>query len=248
MVVIPVLLLLGSLFLCGGVEAQTETQTIGEMLKQAALQWKGPVTCDKWDCNCTFKRQRGCCCATNEMHEMEEDTFIKVKYLWHEISRLNDRVKAVTDATKVAFTARMNTNIATTISGSAQPCFGPFNTNVPMPFSNVTLNNGNGYNAALGAFTAPCSGVYVLSFTVYSSVEKGGRLYHKVQLMMNGKLVVSVWENNREDGEDSATQVVTLKMQRGDQVYLELMSGRKLCTSPQNNIFTGYMLYPGTYE
>lgn len=27
------------------------------------------------------------------------------------------------------------------------------------------------------------------------------------QLMRNGQVVVSVWENNREDGEDSATQV-----------------------------------------
>lgn len=27
------------------------------------------------------------------------------------------------------------------------------------------------------------------------------------QLMKNGNVAVSVWENNREDGEDSATQV-----------------------------------------
>lgn len=29
----------------------------------------------------------------------------------------------------------------------------------------------------------------------------------QVQLMKNGNVVASVWENNREDGEDSATQV-----------------------------------------
>lgn len=90
--------------------------------------------------------------------------------------------------------------------------------------------------------------------------------------MKNNMVGVGVWENNREDGEDSATQVkydffkkmapicevinmtplnvfvccqvVALEMQRGDQVYLELMSGRKLCTRLQYNIFTGYMLYP----
>jgi len=96
--------------------------------------------------------------------------------------------------------------------------------------------------------------------------------------MKNGMVGVSVWENNREDSEDSATQVghvkndenvlwqdfvkvvwkmftvclccqvVTLEMQRGDQVYLELMSGRKLCTHLQYNIFTGYILYPYTDE
>ena len=39
-------------------------------------------------------------------------------------------------------------------------------------------------------------------------------------------------------------QVVALEMKHGDQVYLELMSGRKLCTHLQHNIFTGYIVYP----
>ncbi|XP_070684718.1 cerebellin 18 [Pempheris klunzingeri] len=245
MVVLPVLFLLESLFFCGHVEAQSAAI---EILKHAAVQWEGPLTCNKWDCNCTFNYQRGCCCAANDMYQLEDDTFTRIKYLWEHISALNSRVQGLTAGVKVAFKATMDPNIAITIPPSTVGCFGPFNINVPIPYSSVTLNHGNGYNPSLGVFTAPRAGVYVFSFTVYSSVGKMERLYHKVQLMKNGMVAVSVWENNREDVEDSASQVVVLEMQRGDQVYMELMSGRKICEHLQHNIFTGYMAYPNIDE
>ena len=37
-------------------------------------------------------------------------------------------------------------------------------------------------------------------------------------------------------------------MNEGDQVYMQLISGRKLCSNLQHNIFTGYMVYPKTEE
>lgn len=40
-------------------------------------------------------------------------------------------------------------------------------------------------------------------------------------------------------------QVVLLQMERGDQVYVELMSGRKLCNQLNHNVFTGHIIYPG---
>lgn len=43
-------------------------------------------------------------------------------------------------------------------------------------------------------------------------------------------------------------QVVIVVMNEGDQVYMQLISGRKLCSSLQHNIFTGYMVYPKTEE
>ncbi|CAN9511087.1 unnamed protein product [Ophioblennius macclurei] len=243
--VLPALLLLGSLFLCG--HAQTSASAI-EGLKAAALQWKGPITCDNWDCNCTFTRQRSCCCAANEMYQMEDKTYKRLIGLYYDIMTLHHKVNALADSTKIAFKAIMNSNIATDQPELAVKCFGPFNINVPLAFSEVALNDGFGYNPALGIFTAPSGGVYVFSFTVYSHVGENKLLYHKVILKKNGVAAVSVWENNREDGEDSATQIVTLKMSQGDQVYLELMSGRKLCKHLEYNIFTGYMLYPDVEE
>ncbi|KAK5868472.1 hypothetical protein PBY51_009484 [Eleginops maclovinus] len=237
MVVLPVLFLLGPLFLSGPAEAQT----VSEILKQAALSLNTPLDCNKWDCKCAFDHQRGCCCAAKDMFQLEDDTFIRTKSLWHNIRALKYRVKELTDGVRAAFKA---SNITSSTSGSSEACFGPFNTNVPIPYSYVTLNHDNGYNPALGTFTAPVAGVYVFSVTVFSQVEENERLYHNVQMMKNQEPIVGVWENNREDSEDNANQNVVLELQRGDQVYIVLISGRRLCKLLGENIFTGYMLYP----
>ncbi|AWO99318.1 putative caprin-2-like [Scophthalmus maximus] len=239
MVVLPLLVLLGSLILCGRAEADP---SIIDTMKAAALQYAGSLPCDKWDCDCVFNRQRGCCCGANDFFKLEDDTFARITRLWRDISALNGRVQALSDGLKVAFKATMDSNIATLIPGTTERCFGPFNTNVPMPYAIVTLNDGMGYNPFLGVFTAPRAGVYVFAFTVYSSVS--ARLYHKVQLIWNGTPTAGAFENNREDNEDSATQLVVLQLQKGDQVYVQLTSGRKLCDYLAYNIFTGYMLYP----
>ncbi|XP_068567665.1 cerebellin 18 [Cebidichthys violaceus] len=242
MVVLPLVFLLVSQFLRG----RGEVPSAGiERLKEAALQWEGERKwpCVKWDCNCAFQHQRGCCCAADRMFKLEEDVYGRVKYLWHDIISLEYKVKKLTDYSQIAFKATM-----VLTAGSTNICFGPFNTNVPIPYSNVSLNDANGYHPSLGVFTAPCAGVYVFSFTVYSKVGRDELLYHKVQLMKNGVVAVSVWENNREDFEDNGNHVLVLKLQRGDQVYTELMIGRKLCGQLNYNIFTGYILYPDADE
>ena len=97
-----------------------------------------------------------------------------------------------------------------------------------------------------GVFTAPHAGLYSFSFTAYSKVPSADdRLYHQVRLMRNGEVIASTWEDNREDSEDSATQTVLLALERGGQVYVELMPGRQLCgDATGQNRFSGYMLYP----
>lgn len=96
-----------------------------------------------------------------------------------------------------------------------------------------------------GIFTAPSSGLYSFSFTVYSRLGKEGeRMYYKVQLMNNGEVVASTWEDNREDSEDSSFQTVLLPLQQGDQVYVELMEGRHICGITEGlNTFSGSLIY-----
>lgn len=97
-----------------------------------------------------------------------------------------------------------------------------------------------------GIFTAPRSGVYSFFFSVYSQVGVAGeRMYYKVQLMRNGEVVASTWEDNREDSEDSSSQAVLLSLQQGGQVYVELLSGRQLCGNIEGlNTFSGSLIYP----
>ncbi|KAG7486574.1 complement C1q 4 [Solea senegalensis] len=206
-------------------------------LKAAAVAWPGELPCRKWDCECAFKRQRGCCCANNQLQEVENKIFTRIMDLSEKISQLADNVLEVIGDVKIAFTASMSPRTN---------CFGPFNRNSPIPYDVITLNQGDGYNAALGTFTAPRSALYSFSFSVYSKVGVvGKKLYYKVQLMQNGKAVASTWEDNWEDSEDSSTQTVLLSLQKGGQVYVELLSGRQLCGSGIGlNTFSGALIYP----
>lgn len=78
--------------------------------------------------------------------------FIKFKVFWGHwplLFSINSPF-SLSDNIKVAFKATMDPNIAVTVPGSTERCFGPFNINIPVPFSSVLLNSGNGYNPSLG--------------------------------------------------------------------------------------------------
>ncbi|KAK2831498.1 hypothetical protein Q7C36_016584 [Tachysurus vachellii] len=230
---VAVLVLLGTL--CPCVKAQVSTPV--DNLWQAAANWTGPLPCGGWDCDCVFSNSKGCCCVAVPVFQLEEATFMRLVGLWKDLNSLNNQIQEITGRRNVAFAATL-----TPFTG----CVGPYNKNVSMSYGNVTLNQGYGYNPALGTFTAPRVGLYSFSYTVYSNVgAEGERIYHKVQLMKDGQVIASSWEDNREDSEDSATQTVLLKMKQGNQVYMELASGRFLCADTQGyNSFSGYLVYP----
>lgn len=101
-----------------------------------------------------------------------------------------------------------------------------------------------------GIFTAPCDGLYSFSFTVYSKLAgPDDKMYYKVQLMRNGEVMASTWEDNKEDSEDSSSQSIVLQLKRGGQVYVELWTGRQLCgDSWGRNTFSGSLIYPSLAE
>uniref|UniRef100_A0A3B3S8C2 Cerebellin 18 n=1 Tax=Paramormyrops kingsleyae TaxID=1676925 RepID=A0A3B3S8C2_9TELE len=180
----------------------------------AALGWHGELPCGKWACDCIFRRQTGCCCVANRFYQIEEETFKNLVEIWDSITHLSSDISTVVDGMRVAFTATMRPPLY------PERCFGPFTRNVPIPYSIITLNDGNAYNPSLGTFTAQRAGLYSFAFTAYSDIVTAGlRLYHMVQLTKNGEAMTGVWEDNREDAEDSATQTVLLQLQPGDQVY-----------------------------
>ncbi|CAJ1052712.1 complement C1q-like protein 4 [Xyrichtys novacula] len=205
-------------------------------LKMAAASWEGELPCKEWNCECAFK-QRGCCCAATDLQEVEDQIFHKVMDLSRRVFQLGDTILEVLGGIRVAFTASMS---------HKKTCFGPFTRSTPIPYNLLTFNHGSGYNPALGIFTAPRPGLYSFSFSVYSKVQgEGEKMYYKVQLMRNGEAVVSTWEDNREDSEDSSSQTVLLSLEQGGQVYVQLLSGRQLCGNIEGlNTFSGALIYP----
>ncbi|XP_040891209.1 cerebellin-1-like [Toxotes jaculatrix] len=226
-----------TLFVLGLLWDSVRAENTISSLRAAAEAWEGELPCGKWDCECAFKRQRGCCCANPELQEAEDQIFVRIMDLSMRMSQLGESILEVIGGIRVAFTASLSPRIN---------CFGPFTRNSPIPYDVITLNQGSGYNPALGLFTAPRSGLYSFSFSVYSKVDMAGeRMYYKVQLMRNGEVVASTWEDNREDSEDSSSQTVLLSLEQGGQVYVELLSGRQLCGNVEGlNTFSGSFVYP----
>ncbi|MCJ8740177.1 hypothetical protein PDJAM_G00055920 [Pangasius djambal] len=186
---VAVLGLLGALCPCLRAQGSSPLDTVW----QAAANWTGTLPCGGWDCECAFRKPKGCCCVTAPLFQLEEATFMRMVGLWKDLHSLSNQIEEVT-----------------------------------------------------GTFTAPRAGLYSFSYTVYSNVgAEGERIYHKVQLMKEGQVIASSWEDNREDSEDSATQTVLLQLKQGNQVYVELVLGRFVCADTQGyNSFSGYLVYP----
>ncbi|XP_070684551.1 complement C1q-like protein 4 [Pempheris klunzingeri] len=210
--------------------------TISDLRKEA-VAWQEELPCRKWDCECAFKHQLGCCCAATELQDVEDQIFVRLMDLSTSMSQLGDSILEVIGGIRVAFTASMSRRTN---------CFGPFTRNRPVPYEVVTLNHGSGYNPALGLFTAPRPGLFSFSFSAYSKVSGvGERMYYKLQLVKNMEVVASTLENNRDDSEDCSSHTVLLSLQQGDQVYVELLNGRQLCGNIEGvNIFSGHLIYP----
>ncbi|CAL8328762.1 unnamed protein product [Merluccius merluccius] len=207
----------------------------GLSLRQAAVAFRGEIPCPKWDCECAFGRV-GCCCVGGRLSEVEELIFSRLSDMWQSITQLDRSIQETIGGRRVAFTA----------SGiPSMHCFGPFTSDKSIPYSSVSLNHGDGYNPALGIFTAPCSGVYSFSLTTYSRVAAARDVYYLLQLMRNGEAMASAWEENRADSEDSSTHTILFSLETGGQVYVLLRSGRQLCGDTSGlNSFSGYLVHP----
>lgn len=60
-----------------------------------AVAREGELSCRKWDCECAFKKQRGCCCGATELQEAEDQIFVRMMDLWTSMSQLGDHVLEV---------------------------------------------------------------------------------------------------------------------------------------------------------
>ncbi|XP_062385645.1 complement C1q subcomponent subunit B-like [Sardina pilchardus] len=96
---------------------------------------------------------------------------------------------------------------------------GPYNTEITLAYKNVFANAGNAYNPGTGIFIAPVKGVYYFSFSGHNhnSRPMGLRLYKNSQSMV---IVYNHAFNHHRY--ETATNGMTLELEKGDQVYVRL--------------------------
>ncbi|XP_050992819.1 adiponectin-like [Labeo rohita] len=117
---------------------------------------------------------------------------------------------------------------------------GPFTTDITLVYKEVFVNEGRAYNSATGIFTAPVNGVYYFAFSGhnYSSKPMGLSLYK------NGKLMITVYNHPQGARYETASNSISLTLEKGDQVYMRLYANTWVVDSENDHTtFTGHLLF-----
>ncbi|CAK6974950.1 complement C1q-like protein 2 [Scomber scombrus] len=179
----------------------------------------------------------GCCLMQQTIHRMKMFFNTSLNELEKELMKAKtvlNNIRASRSAFSVAITNRKDLT-----------CYGPFRDDRLIVYKHVFINLGGGYSEDSGIFTVPRSGVYSLALTVYSDAgSPGNTLAACAGLQVNSLMVAGPREKNMQDQEDSATIVVALHLNAGDQVAVNLPIGCFLCDDDSHyNTFTGFLLY-----
>ncbi|XP_067261790.1 cerebellin-1-like [Chanodichthys erythropterus] len=119
--------------------------------------------------------------------------------------------------------------------------FGPHTEATTLVYEHAFINNGNAYDTNTGIFTAPVKGVYFFIYVVFnpSNVQTG------VRLLKNDNFVVAASDNlPGQDTEDTTCNSVTLLLEQGDRIHLQLIENRRVyADSWKRNTFSGHLLF-----
>ncbi|XP_048020570.1 cerebellin 14 [Megalobrama amblycephala] len=139
-----------------------------------------------------------------------------------------------TERMKVAFSASLS-------ASSDRKYFGPHAEETTLVYENAYTNIGNAYDVNTGIFTAPVKGVYFFNFVVFNPYA----LSTGVRLLKNGNFVVAASDNPPgQDTEDTTCNSVTLLLEQGDQIYLQLLNQCRIYTDMwKRNTFSGHLLF-----
>ncbi|XP_042574584.1 cerebellin-2-like [Cyprinus carpio] len=162
----------------------------------------------------------------------------KIKTMEEKLNALNDEVRELRskneERAKVAFSASL----------SASPgikYFGPHEKAITLVYEYVLTNIGNAYDTNTGIFTAPVKGVYFFNFVVFNPHD----IATGVRLLKNGNFVVAASDNPpKQDTEDTTCNSVSLILEQGDQIHLQLIENRRIYTDGlRRNTFSGHLLF-----
>ncbi|KAG5266625.1 hypothetical protein AALO_G00234320 [Alosa alosa] len=111
----------------------------------------------------------------------------------------------------------------------------------PLIFEDTLLDRGQMYSATTGVFRAPVRGLYL--FVVTLDFGPGASL---ARLMRGEGVVAASLHQSQRKPAGPATRVCLLQLELGEQLYLELSQGSLVGSSPQDNTFTGLLLFQTT--
>ncbi|XP_012706920.2 cerebellin-1 isoform X3 [Fundulus heteroclitus] len=133
--------------------------------------------------------------------------------------------------TQVAFSAAL-------VNSTTWTDVGPFNRYKTLEFKRVITNIGNAYNPDTGIFTAPVKGLYYFRFT--GVVGSSGLL--NAGLKRNGVNIIAI--HHKAGTQASATNGVTLELEQGDRIYVQIWENLTIADQSQLSTFSGFLVFP----
>ncbi|CAL8325993.1 unnamed protein product [Merluccius merluccius] len=106
-------------------------------------------------------------------------------------------------------------------------------------FDHVIVNIGN-YFTFESVFLSPRKGIYSFNFHVIKVYQSQTI---QVNLMLNGKPVISAFAGDKDVTREAATNGVLLLLEKEDKVYLKLEKGN-LVGGWQYSTFSGFLVFP----
>ncbi|KAK5848916.1 hypothetical protein PBY51_008600 [Eleginops maclovinus] len=147
----------------------------------------------------------------------------------------DEKLKALADSSSA-------TTVKMAFSAALGSTAGPFEKDTPLQYQRILSNMGSGYNPATGIFTAMVRGMYYFSYTMYNN--NSGQPNSVLSLMMNSQKMVSTWDTEGDDSQDSATNAAVVQLEAGDSVFVQLYANRVLYDDGYYyNTFSGFMLF-----
>ncbi|XP_040901507.1 cerebellin-4-like [Toxotes jaculatrix] len=178
----------------------------------------------------------GCCLIQKQIKRLEQYFEKSTEELNKELTKSKTALSNIR-ASRSFFSVALNND-------TRMSCNGPYTKDMFIMYKYIFFNLGNSYNEQTGIFTPPRSGVYSLTVTIYALAASVKNVATCANLQVNGQVVATLFEQNGQDIEDSATIVVSLKLKAGDQVVVNLLKGCFVCDNRSHyNTFTGFLLY-----
>ncbi|XP_059356846.1 complement C1q tumor necrosis factor-related protein 3-like [Carassius carassius] len=165
----------------------------------------------------------------------------EVKELRSKNEALTTKLKTFEQKTEVSERVKVAFSASLSALENAHRFIGPYTRATTLVYENAITNIGDVYDTKTGIFTAPVKGVYFFNFVVFNPHD----ISTGVRLLKNGNFVVAATDNPpKEDTEDTTCNSVSLILEQGDQIHLQLIENCRIYTdSLRRNTFSGHLLF-----